>query len=302
MAFFNKLLELKIKSRLKPRRTRVRELAKVWRMAQRNQNRGEWEKIQKRVYRLAGLTKAKFLRRTAIKNVLQCPTLTQRIADYMRSSGSSVDYLKFVRAVLSHKEQVHEDVELILIESLLRLEVGGTNARFILDLAINLTKEIDAGKRIFTFAGPACLLIVRFGKPHSKKHLRRCFKERSSPNPSQLTRASAIAYASYGRKEFGEVKRAASMLLSNPLALLVRMVKRLQEIEGVPDRFKSRLSLRVDSVRGLHYVDMRTFIAARLLTLNQRKSVRAWIKAWVAQSKSQKISFFDKKLLDRLAG
>ncbi len=293
-------LEPQITSRAKPRRALVRELASVWRTALNHENQGEWEKIQKRVYRLAGLTKARFLRRKAVRDIIRCPTLTERIADYMRCSGSAADYLRFVKSILRHKEQIHEDVELILVEGLLRLEVSGASADSILDLAIAMTKEIDAGKRNFPFATPACLLIVRFGKPQRKVHLRRCFKERTSPNPPQLTRASAIAYATYGRKEFSEVKKAASMLLSNPLALMVRMVRRLQKIKQVPDRFKSRLSLRRDSVRGRYYVDMRTFVAARLLSLNKRKAVRIWVKNWVAHAKTQKISSFDKKLVDKL--
>ncbi len=294
------LLEPRILSRAKPRRTLVRDLARVWRMALKHEHQGEWEKIQKRVYRLAGLTRAKFLRRKAAQDLMRSPTLTERISDYMRCSGSGADYLKFVRSILRHKEQIHEDVELLLIESLLRMEGRGAQTRSVLDLAIEMTKEIDAGKRSFTFATPACLLIVRFGKPKHRLHLRRCFKERTSPNPSQLTRAAAIAYATYGRNEFGEVKRAASMLLSNPLALLVRMVRRLQRIQQVPDRFKSRLSLRRDSVRGSQYVDMRTFVAARLLTLNKRKAIRTWIRDWVAKAKKQKISAFDKKLVSKL--
>jgi hypothetical protein len=293
-------LEARIASRAKPRRALARELGHVWRMAFKHQNQGEWEKIQNRAYRLAGLTRARFLRRNATRDIMKSPTLTERIADYMRCTGSAADYLKFVRGILKHKEQIHEDVELLLTESLLRLEVRGIRARSILALAINMTKEIGEGKRNFTFATPACLLIVRFGERRSNSHLRRCFKEKTNRNPVELTRAAAIAYASYGRREFSDVRRAASMLLTNPLALMVRMVRRLQRLEQVPDRFKSRLSVRRDSVRGWHYIDTRTFVAGRLLMLNRRKAIRVWLKDWVDQAKNKKISSFDRRLVDRL--
>jgi hypothetical protein len=121
-----------------------------------------------------------------------------------------------------------------------------------------------------------------------------------NPKPSHLIRASAIAYAAYGHKEFTDVRRAAAVILGNPLALMVRMVRRLQRLDQVPKRFKARLSVRRDSVSGKHYVDMRTFVAARLLALNRRKAVHAWLEDWAAQARSGNISSFDKKLLNKL--
>ena len=290
-------LEALIQSRALSKRALVRELAKIWRFALRHENEGEWEEIQKRIYRLAGLTKARFLRRRARRDLLMSPTLTERIADYMRCSGSSKDYLRFTKNILSHKEQIHEDVELILVESLLRMEVKGKRARPIVRLALELVKAVAESRKNFVFATPACLLILRFGRKGDRASLRRCFREGKNPRHPQLIRASAITYATYGKREFGEVKKAAAVLLNNPLALMVRMAKRLQTLKQVPDRFKARLTIRRDSVRGRHYLDMRTFVAARLLALNRRKSIRQWLEQWVKKSKKMNISAFDRRLL-----
>jgi len=293
-------IENLIKTRAKPRRALIRDLRKTWRLALRHENEGEWEKIQKRVYRLAGLVKAKFLRREARQHLLKVPTLTERIADYMRCSGSPHEYLKFVRNILKHKEQIHEDVELVLLESLLRMQATGVSARLIGNLALSMVTEITDSKRSAAFAAPACLLILRFGDRPIKLKLRRCFREQRSTRHPQLIRASAIAYSTLGKKEFTEVRRAASTLLNNPLALMVRMVRRLQKLHQVPDRFKARLNLRRDSVGGRFFVDMRTYAAARLLTLNRRKVVRMWLKQWVQGTIKKKISAFDKRLLAKL--
>lgn len=292
--------EISIKAHAKRRRSLVRELMKVWRFALEHENEGEWEKIQKRVYRLAGLTKARFLRKNSVRDIINTPTLAERVADYMRCSGTSAEYLSFIRKVLRHSEHFHQDVELLLTESLLRLEVRGARARSILRLATNVVGEVGDGRRHIAFAGAACLLILRFGDRRSGSHLRRCFSERTNPKPPQLIRAAAITYSTYGRKEFGEVRRVAGISLSNPLALMVRMVWKLQHLKQVPDRFKSRLSIRLDSVKDRHYIDMRTVIAARLLRLNRRKSVLDWLKSWVNQAKKRKISAFDGKLLKNI--
>lgn len=293
-------LENLITTRAKSRRALARELGKTWRFALRHKNEGEWEKIQKRIYRLAGLIKAKLLRKNARRDILKTPTLTERIADYMRCSGSRRAYLKFVKDILKHKEQIHEDVELVLVESLLRMEARGATARSVASLAIAMIKEITESKRNPVFATPACLLVLRFGNRRNILKLSHCFRERKNIRHPQLIRASAIIYATLGRREFTEVRRAASTLLNNPLALMVRMVRKLQGLQQVPDRFKARLNLRRDSVRGRPYMDMRTYTAGRLLRLNRYKAVRAWMKLWVKGSKKKKISAFDQTLLNKL--
>ena len=107
-------------------------------------------------------------------------------------------------------------------------------------------------------------------------------------------------YASYGREEFHRVRRTAAVLLTNPLALLVRLVLRISKFTEVPDRYKARLIVRRDSVSGREYLDMRVLLAARLLTLNKRKSVRTWLKSWKDSMRKRNVSAFDKNLLARL--
>jgi len=107
-------------------------------------------------------------------------------------------------------------------------------------------------------------------------------------------------YASYGRTEFSRVRRAAAVLLVNPLALLVRLVLRISKLAQVPNRYKARLIVRNDSVSGRKYLDMRVLLAARLLALNKRKSVQIWLKNWKTAVKKQGISAFDTNLIGRL--
>lgn len=293
-------VEKMIAKRARPRRTLVRIVSRGWRLATRNKDQGEWEKIQKRYYRIAGLVKAKFLRTRAARDLLTTPTLAERIADYMRCSGSVKEYIRFVRRVLAHREQVHEDVEFILIESLLRLEVTGSQAEFLSKLGLDVLEDVISSRKNSFFASPGCLLVLRFGGRKSKSQLGRFFRERKIAKHAQLVRASAITYSTYGPAEFREVRKAAALLLNNPLALMVRMVQRVQALQQVPDRFKARLNLRHDSVAGRPYLDMRTYVAGRLLRLNKRKTVHDWLRQWARQNAKKRISSFDRRLLRRL--
>jgi hypothetical protein len=293
-------LENEIMKRTKSRRGLVRGLAKEWRVASLQKDQGEWEKIQKRFYRLAGLIRAKFLRKRAVRDLLNAPTLTERIADYMRCSGSVTDYLKFMRRVVAHREHVHEDVELILVESLLRLEASGIRARSLLKFGLGVLEDVVALRKSPVFANPACLVVLRFGGRRTITQLRRFFREEKLAKQAQLIRASAIAYSTYGLSEFREIRKAAAVLLSNPLALMVRMIKKIQGLNQVTDRFKARLNLRRDPVGGRFYLDMRTYVAGRLLRLNKRTAVSTWLQQWAGNLVTKRISSFDRKLIRRL--
>ena len=82
----------------------------------------------KRLYRLAGIAGARFLRRRALKDALSNPELAERVCDYMRTSGSDLEYLNFVDQLMAADEQVYANVNLAAVESLLRLESTGYEA------------------------------------------------------------------------------------------------------------------------------------------------------------------------------
>jgi hypothetical protein len=293
-------LEAKITKRSVRRRTLVCELSRAWHKALRREHEGQWNQIQGRFYRLGGLTKARFLRSRAGKDLLENPSLAARISDYVRCSGSVTEYIGFVRVILGHREQIHDDVALVFVESLLRLETLGRNAVLFVQTAKDLLNDIRTGERTALFAAPASLLILRFGGRRHVPALRRYFREDRKGMPSQAIRAAAIVCASYGNEEFQRVRKAAAVFLLNPLALMVRLALKISRLAKVPDRYKARLNIRRDSVSGKRYLDMRVLLAARLLTLNRKKSVRSWLKTWTDGVKKQGISAFDKRLLARL--
>ena len=54
--------------------------------------------------------------------MLAHPRLADRITDYIRTTGTTTEFLAFAREVWSHKEQIYPDVNAIVFERLLTLE------------------------------------------------------------------------------------------------------------------------------------------------------------------------------------
>jgi hypothetical protein len=280
---------------------RAGEIENLWFQARKYEGVGEWGKVLKRIYRLAGRSRSGLLRRRAVNDVLANPDLVERVADYMRATGSVPDFLRFAERLWTHPEQAYPSVNLSLCEALLRLEPDAKSAQTIRQVGSALLSGTYPISNAAECAGVAPLILLRFGDRRSLPLLRRTFDELIDKRSSEVVRASAVVFASFGRGEFQAVRRAASRLLRGNLAEMVRFVERVLKYEEVPGSYKARINPRMDSVRNIKYVDMRSVVAARLLALNDRPKVRAFLRAKIVElSQRQGVSVYDRRLLNRL--
>ena len=278
--------------------TRVRI---VWRKARPHEGVGEFGKVLKRLYRLAGLARLDIFRNRASSDVLQHPSLVARIADYYRCTGSVGDYLDFVESLTTNGEQVYPDVNVALIESLLRLEPQtGDDLLRLRKLAKALLQRKHRMPGAEDCAAIAPLLILRYGDKRLHETLRPCFREKRKGIARQIVRASAVVYASSSDENYRDVRNAAAAVLRNYLSSLVLLIAEIKTYTSVPGRYKSRLTLSFDPVSGQPYVDMRVILTARMLLLSRHRVVRDWVLSWRAESLAKSISDFDRRLLRRL--
>jgi hypothetical protein len=272
-------------------------LQRIWVKAQPQEGIGEFGKVLKRLYRLAGTANARFLRRRALKDVLSDPGLAERVCDYMRTSGSEAEYLNFVVNLMNADEQIYADVNVAAVEAFLRVEASGLVARRIRSLAVSLLqgKFVVPGAEECMAIAP--LLILRFG---DRRFLALLEGSLAGQKVSSALVLRSSAMASYGIKEFSAVRRAAGRLLRNPLASVVLLIERIREYDEVPGRYRNRLALRFDSVQKIKYIDMRCLLTARLLSLNRTEAVQLWLRDWKHQTLASSISSYDRTLLSRM--
>jgi len=276
------------------------ELTSIWRRMLGVEGEGEFDKVLRRMYRLAGLSGRRFLRRRAMNDILSTPTLADRVSDYMRCSGTVSEYLDWTEGILDNDEQVYSDVNVTLLSGVLRLEPAPHEALRIRRLAMQLLSRRSNFPGAEHCRALAPLMILRFGDRRSLPMLRRSLDNDSPTASAAVVRSLAAVYASYGRTEFREVRRIASRLFRNHLADLVRLVDKIGEYDTVPARYSARLDLRYDAVANQRYVDMRALLTARLLALSSNSRVVAWVDNWKRTVLSRPISGFDGRLLRRL--
>jgi len=277
-----------------------RKVRAIWKAAKPHEGIGEFGKILKRLYRLAGLARLTIFRDRAAGDILIDPSLVERVADYYRCTGTTLQYIDFVVGLMENPEQTHPDVNVALTESLLRLEPK----RDALPRLRKLTKTlILSGKSIpgkSDSAAGATLLALRYGDASVRRLLKRCVEDRNQTRPPALVRAAAFVYASVSPPAFEEVREVACMILRNHLSSLVLLIGEIQGYRTVPARYSPRLHLSTDSVAGVSFVDMRVILTARLLLLCPEIAVRNWVMEWRTKILTSPISAYDRRLLRRL--
>ncbi len=267
-----------------------------------HEGNGEFAKVLKRLYRLAGLAGARRLRRRANRDILADPHLAGRICDYMRCTGSVDEYLDFASSLVNNPEQIYPDINVVVVESLLRLEPLRPDKARLHKLGVALLKRQVSLAGADDCAVVAPLLILRFGDGRSLRTLKGIVDDPNRVVASSITRACAIVYASSGAACFASVRASASKLLRNHLSQAVRFLGEIRRYQEVPNRYKARLFLSRDSVAGHRYVDMRVVLMARLLLLSNSRKVRDWVADWVRKTVAEPVSDFDRVLIRRLLG
>jgi len=207
------------------------------------------------------------------------------------------DYLRFVKAVWAHPEQVYPDVNISLVESLLRLEPNKRQKKLIRDLASQILKKNNGLIGHYECAAVAPLLLFRFGDRRSLPTLRTCFERKIDIFPTAVNRSAAVVYLSYGLREFRVVRKLSAKLFRNNLSEIIRLVERIMDYDEVPGSYKARLTLRHDSLSGKNYFDTRSLLAAKLLAFNRSRNVDGWLKTKKVDLLQSKISSFDKQLI-----
>jgi len=215
----------------------ARHLRETLARAKPVEGQGQWDKILKRVYRLAAFSKGRWLRRRALADLLKYPGLASRIADYIRVTGTVSEFVDFAESVWRNSEQVYGDVNATLFESCLRLEPSTEDRPRLRRIAVSaLRGEFDyRGSPRWQPLGP--LLVLRFGDRRSLPRLKSCFDRDLDRVSPEVSRAAAVVFAGHGPTEERALREAASRLHRNHLSELVRVLDRIHEYDSVPDRW-----------------------------------------------------------------
>jgi hypothetical protein len=277
-----------------------RSVRAIWTEACPHDGLGEFGKVLKRLYRLAGLAQLPLLRDRAAADIVADPAITARVANYYRRTGTVSQHLDFVESLMAHPEQIYPDVNVQLTASLLRLEPTSTDLRRIRKITTDLLRMNPAIPGSQDCAASAALLVLRFGDSRARGVLKRLVDSPTRLALTHVVRAAAFVYATESMESYKELLEIASRTHRNHLSTLVRLIAAIRDYKEVPERYRNRLNISLDSVAGVSFVDMRVILTARLLLLNENDKVRGWVADRCKKLLEDSISEYDRALLRRI--
>jgi uncharacterized protein YaaR (DUF327 family) len=276
------------------------KLERAWTVALTSESKGEWQKVLKRFYRHAARTGSRILIERTITDIKAHAELVERVADYVRYVAPSSECIDLVEALLNDDEQVYGDVNYRLLESLLRLEPNRADATRIRQLAQRLLSGELRFPGVEECRVLAPLLLLRYGDSRNLNGMTAKLQREGDEMQPALCRALCAVVSSMGQAGFKAVQATASRLLRNHISEFVRLVIRIQKFKVVPGRFKARLAVSYDSIRGAKFFDMRSVLAVRILALWPHPAVQQWLNARRSGILAEPISAFDRRLIAKL--
>ena len=143
-------------------------------------------------------------------------------------------------------------------------------------------------------------LYLRFGDRRNIRAMSGVLGRKLDGMSPELTRPICSVLGGFGGEELALVRSCAGRLLRNHMSEFVKMIDRIEKFTDVPGRFKIRINLSCDSITGREFVDIRTFLVVRLLSLCPNEKVGKWIKLKKANLLLRGLSDFHRRLVRRL--
>jgi hypothetical protein len=272
----------------------------AWNAALMYEGDGEWHKVLKRFYRHAARIGTRLLVTRAAEDIKRFPDLVDRVTDYMRYVGTSSECIDFACSLLDDEEQVYSDVNYRLIEALLKLEPSHREMRRLRKLAQKIINDEINFRGAEDSKVLAPLLLLRYGDRRNINGMATKLRNHGDTLPTELCRSFCAVVSSDGDRGFADVQSTASKLLRNHISDFVRLVLRIKKFTIVPGRFKARIKTTRDSITGAKFVDMRSYLAVRILALCPNEPIQDWITSCKAGLFSESISIFEKELINKL--
>ncbi len=278
-------------------RARARRLTRrTWKAALSHQGVGEWAKILKRFYRVAGCLRLRLLVRRAHGDLLEGPELADRIAGYLRVVCPPSEYIARADAILRDDRIVYQDVKRAVVEEFFRLEptqpadIGAL--RRMAATALRSTRGASGGP---IASDVAVLMLLRFGDRRSDRTIASVLAEYAT---LPAGRALGFVLASSGASGATTVRSVAERELEGPLRVVSRFTDAVAALPSLPNSVKARLTLHYDPMERRVHLDTRIALIARLFARGGgtcRQDVLAKVREW-----QPKLSSFEARMMVRL--
>lgn len=266
----------------KVKKTRARhhyqaDFEAIWNSFTTQAKQGHWDKLVKRMYRLAGLLKSDKITLVHHKEFLvDAPQLAERIFEYILSQNRFWDYLRLFKWLLNSGNSLYENVEAQWFESLLLSSPPPMIRSKLRKIAVEFVRGSKRGTGKLGPRVPAALLIYWLWDGRQGKVLETILNSlQVIDGPTRRTMAAILC-----ARKGAQAERWLLLAAREPspeVSSIIQLINKLRE--GKPVVLpKPLIFVKYPPVFDRYIYDARAWLRLELLTLSFRKDVRGAVK------------------------
>lgn len=289
-----------IKGKQKTRQELVIDLEAAWIGALVNGNRGNWDKILKRVYGLAAILHSPLMAQRSYDDLVSFPTLANRIFEYYVARKAYVGLADLFERYVKQGECIHESVALAFFETILSSDPPPNARRRLRDLAKTVLDKTWPPNLGSYPKSSAALCLYWLGDKRSASVFRRLIQNQGKDLPEGVVRALVASAAALDPDKVNETLVAAVRVGKPDVASLATTISRLRggsiaEIQG-----SKILNPRYSWTQQRNVYDARMWLRLEVLAFAESLRVIAKVKKEIARLKKEPLSGTEARCLRRL--
>lgn len=289
-----------IKAGAKTRHQLIQELDSAWIRALVNGNRGNWDKILKRMYGLGAILRSPIMGSRSYEDLVGFPTLANRIFEYYIARGAYIGLIDLFERYVQQGECIHESVALAFFEIILSSDPptgAKKRLRALAKRVLDKTWPPDLGSYP---KSSAALCLYWLGDKKSASVFRRLVQTQGRDLPEGVVRALIAGAAALDPDKIGETLTAAVRVGKPDVASLATTVSRLRsgnikEIDGSRILFP-RYSWPLQR----NVYDARMWLRLETLAFAASPKIIAKVNKEITRLKTEPLTSTEKRCLTRL--
>jgi len=276
------------------------ELSTAWSSSLVLENHGNWSKILKRFYGMAGRLNEPFLKTRALSDLIAFPLLAPRIFEYYAALQDFSGLLELFSELVESKESLYESAEAAFFEGILLCNIPNDLRSKFREFTYQWLTNQNLGTGRPYSRGSAALCLYWLGDKRSVSAIEKVLLNEAHNYPATTSRALVAAYTALAPEKIDVALKICARLANKELASFAQFVDVIMESENIVCSLP-RVSCRRPYSSQISIFEARTWLRLEILTLAKSQGIRNWLKSQKATIEKNTLGDCEKRVFKRWA-
>ena len=271
----------------------------IWGVCEGKEKKGHWDKVYKRILRVAALAHTDCVTLAACKTmIVEAPSLAERVFEYLLARNRYAEYLQLWQWLARTKNNIYEDVEMAWFEQVLLVSPPRAAREAFLSVASAVLRGRYRGSGKPGVMVPAALLVYWFWDGRQGRILETLLSRDGLPPDARRTVAAILCARKSGN--WKQWLLLAGRHASREVAGLIGFVTRITSGEPL-ELVQPLVFVKRPVVYDRFIYDARAWLRLELLAMSPNKGIKVGIKQVLAKALKHPLTQVEEASAKRIA-